>query len=96
LSSFYLDWIAVLDQSNDPRGMVTGFVTSLEYRNASGLNKLLPESTLLIRSASAPYIERCEKRAAGLWEAPPLFIFLSLATVVSDFSPEFWNSKSLT
>jgi hypothetical protein len=30
--AFYLDWIKVLDQSNDPRGMVTGFVNSLEYR----------------------------------------------------------------
>jgi hypothetical protein len=37
LSSFYLDWIAVLDQSNDPRGMVTGFVTSLEYAVVSGM-----------------------------------------------------------
>jgi subtilisin family serine protease len=34
--AFYLDWIAVLDQSNDPRGMVTGFVNSLEYRNRFG------------------------------------------------------------
>jgi hypothetical protein len=34
--AFYLDWIAVLDQSNDPRGMVTGFVTSAEYRNRFG------------------------------------------------------------
>jgi lysyl endopeptidase len=33
---FYLQWIAVLDQSNDPRGMVTGFVTSQEYRNRFG------------------------------------------------------------
>jgi subtilisin family serine protease len=33
---FYLQWIQVLDQSNDPRGMVTGFVTSLEYRNRFG------------------------------------------------------------
>ena len=66
MSFFYLDWIAVRDQSNDPRGMVTGFVTSLEYRNASGLHKLLPESTLLIRSASAPYIERCEKESGGV------------------------------
>jgi hypothetical protein len=30
--AFYLDWIKVLDQSNDPRGMVTGFVNSAEYR----------------------------------------------------------------
>jgi hypothetical protein len=34
--AFYLDWIKVLDQSNDPRGMVTGFVTSTEYRNRFG------------------------------------------------------------
>jgi hypothetical protein len=34
--AFYLDWIAVLDQSNDPRGMVTGFVTSAEYRQRFG------------------------------------------------------------
>jgi hypothetical protein len=34
--AFYLDWIAVLDQSNDPRGMVTGFVNSLEYRQRFG------------------------------------------------------------
>jgi hypothetical protein len=34
--AFYLDWIAVLDQSNDPRGMVTGFATSLEYRQRFG------------------------------------------------------------
>jgi hypothetical protein len=32
----YLAWIQVLDQSNDPRGMVTGFVNSLEYRNRFG------------------------------------------------------------
>ncbi len=34
--AFYLDWIKVLDQSNDPRGMVTGFATSQEYRNRFG------------------------------------------------------------
>jgi len=34
--SFYLQWIQVLDQTNDPRGMVTGFVTSQEYRNRFG------------------------------------------------------------
>jgi hypothetical protein len=34
--SFYLQWIAVLDQSNDPRGMVTGFATSAEYRARFG------------------------------------------------------------
>ena len=33
---FYLQWIAVLDATNDPRGMVTGFVTSAEYRNRFG------------------------------------------------------------
>lgn len=32
----YLAWIAVLDGSNDPRGMVTGFVNSPEYRNRFG------------------------------------------------------------
>ena len=30
--ALYLDWITVLDQTNDPRGMVTGFATSTEYR----------------------------------------------------------------
>jgi hypothetical protein len=34
--SFYLQWIAVLDSTNNPRGMVTGFVTSQEYRNRFG------------------------------------------------------------
>src|SRR5262249_59091932 len=34
--AFYLNWIQVLDQTNDPRGMVTGFVTSQEYRNRFG------------------------------------------------------------
>jgi uncharacterized repeat protein (TIGR01451 family) len=34
--AFYLQWIQVLDQSNDPRGMVTGFVNSQEYRNRFG------------------------------------------------------------
>jgi hypothetical protein len=34
--AFYLDWIKVLDQSNDPRGMVTGFVNSVEYRQRFG------------------------------------------------------------
>jgi hypothetical protein len=34
--AFYLAWIDVLDQSNDPRGMVTGFVNSTEYRNRFG------------------------------------------------------------
>jgi len=34
--SFYLQWIQVLDATNDPRGMVTGFVTSQEYRNRFG------------------------------------------------------------
>ncbi len=34
--SFYLAWITVLDTTNDPRGMVTGFVTSPEYRNRFG------------------------------------------------------------
>jgi subtilisin family serine protease len=34
--AFYLDWIAVLDATNDPRGMVTGFATSAEYRSRFG------------------------------------------------------------
>jgi Calx-beta domain-containing protein/beta-propeller repeat-containing protein/carboxypeptidase family protein len=34
--SFYLQWIQVLDSTNDPRGMVTGFVNSQEYRNRFG------------------------------------------------------------
>ncbi len=34
--SAYQVWIQVLDQSNDPRGMVTGFVTSTEYRQRFG------------------------------------------------------------
>jgi hypothetical protein len=32
----YLAWIAVLDGSNDPRGMVSGFVNSIEYRARFG------------------------------------------------------------
>ncbi len=34
--AFYLQWIADLDLNNNPRGMVTGFVTSQEYRNRFG------------------------------------------------------------
>jgi uncharacterized repeat protein (TIGR01451 family) len=34
--AFYLDWIAVLDATNDPRGMVIGFATSQEYRSRFG------------------------------------------------------------
>src|SRR5713226_2210312 len=34
--AFYLAWIAVLDATNDPRGMVTGFVNSPEYHNRFG------------------------------------------------------------
>jgi hypothetical protein len=34
--AFYLAWIQVLDSTNDARGMVTGFVTSQEYRNRFG------------------------------------------------------------
>jgi Tol biopolymer transport system component len=34
--SFYLDWITVLDRTNDPRGMVNGFVNSPEYRQRFG------------------------------------------------------------
>jgi plastocyanin len=30
--AFYIDWIAVLDSSGDHRGMVNGFMNSLEYR----------------------------------------------------------------
>jgi hypothetical protein len=35
--AFYLDWLNVINQTNDPRGMVTGFVTSIEYRQRFGL-----------------------------------------------------------
>lgn len=31
--ALYTDWIAVLDQTGDPRHMIQGFVNSLEYRN---------------------------------------------------------------
>jgi hypothetical protein len=34
--SFYLQWIQVLDATNNPRGMVTGFVNSAEYRQRFG------------------------------------------------------------
>ena len=34
--AFYLQWIQVLDSTNDPRGMVTGFVNSAEYRQRFG------------------------------------------------------------
>jgi hypothetical protein len=34
--AFYLSWIQVLDQTNDPRGMVNGFMNSLEYRKRFG------------------------------------------------------------
>src|SRR5260370_426305 len=34
--AFYLQWIQVLDTTNDPRGMVTGFVNSSEYRSRFG------------------------------------------------------------
>src|SRR5712691_10968131 len=34
--ALYLDWIKVLDQTNDSRGMVTGFVNSIEYRQRFG------------------------------------------------------------
>ncbi len=34
--SAYLVWIQVLDQTNDPRAMVTGFVDSSEYRQRFG------------------------------------------------------------
>ena len=34
--SFYLDWIAVLDSSGNHRGMVNGFMNSLEYRARFG------------------------------------------------------------
>jgi hypothetical protein len=32
----YLVWIQVLDSTNDPRGMIIGFVNSLEYRQRFG------------------------------------------------------------
>jgi hypothetical protein len=34
--SFYLQWIQVLDSTNNPRGMVTGFLNSAEYRQRFG------------------------------------------------------------
>jgi len=34
---FYLDWINVLNTTGDARGMVTGFVNSIEYRQRFGL-----------------------------------------------------------
>ena len=34
--ALYLNWISVLDSTNDPRGMVDGFVTSTEYRQRFG------------------------------------------------------------
>jgi len=34
--AFYLQWIQVLDSTNDPRVMVTGFVNSSEYRSRFG------------------------------------------------------------
>ncbi len=34
--ALYVNWIAVLDQTNDPRGMVNGFMNSLEYRQRFG------------------------------------------------------------
>jgi len=34
--SFYLDWIQVLNTTGDARGMVTGFVNSIEYRQRFG------------------------------------------------------------
>ena len=33
---FYLDWINVLNTTGDARGMVTGFVNSIEYRQRFG------------------------------------------------------------
>jgi hypothetical protein len=32
----YLDWLDVINQTNDARGMVTGFVNSIEYRQRFG------------------------------------------------------------
>jgi hypothetical protein len=32
----YLGWIQVLDQTNDPRRMITGFVNSTEYKSRFG------------------------------------------------------------
>jgi hypothetical protein len=34
--AFYLDWLDVINQTNDPRDMVTGFVNSIEYRQRFG------------------------------------------------------------
>jgi uncharacterized repeat protein (TIGR01451 family) len=35
--ALYLNWLDVINQSNDPRGMVIGFVNSIEYRQRFGL-----------------------------------------------------------
>ena len=35
--ALYVNWITVLDQTNDPRGMINGFMNSLEYRQRFGL-----------------------------------------------------------
>jgi hypothetical protein len=34
--ALYVNWIAALDQNGDPRGMVNGFMNSLEYRQRFG------------------------------------------------------------
>lgn len=34
--TLYLNWLDVINQTNDPRGMVIGFVTSVEYRQRFG------------------------------------------------------------
>jgi hypothetical protein len=34
--ALYLNWIAALDQNGDPRGMVNGFMNSIEYRQRFG------------------------------------------------------------
>ena len=35
--ALYVNWITALDQNSDPRGMVNGFMNSLEYRQRFGL-----------------------------------------------------------
>ena len=34
--ALYFAWLDVINQTNNPRGMVTGFVNSIEYRQRFG------------------------------------------------------------
>jgi hypothetical protein len=34
--AFYFDWLTTLNQTNDPRAMVSGFANSIEYRQRFG------------------------------------------------------------